>query len=194
MGHFFARRQIVESFETRAEGKLLLGESCAERTLDLLEFFHGEFSGVDAARNLSVKVAANETRESDAEHAPKSHAGDIAELERSVEGDDEGRGRAEDDVKIEPMTRIAQAAEPTPFFAQRIEINEEEKKNTEHAELHADGAARTEDIVLGRERAIGGAERVVVKTIASDNQNDSKGEHPGEEETEFVAAFGIFTN
>ena len=68
----------------------MLGKPGAQGALDLLKFFHGEFGGVDATRDLRVEVATDETGESDAKHAPKSHARDIAELEGSVKRDDRG--------------------------------------------------------------------------------------------------------
>ncbi len=103
------------------------------------------------------------------------------------------RSGAEDNVKIKPVARIALAREPTPLFAERVEIDQEKEEDAEHAELHANGAAGAKDVVLGRERTISGAECVVVKPITGDDQNDGEGEHPREEEADFVTALGILT-
>jgi hypothetical protein len=90
------------------------------------------------------------------------------------------------------VTGISLAREPTPFFAEGIEIDEEKEKNAKHAELHANGAAGTEDIVFGRVRAIGGAESVIVETVTGNDEDDSECEKPGEENTETMALFRVF--
>src|SRR5271166_2721962 len=97
-------------------------------------------------------------------------------------------------MKIQPMARIALASEPTPFFSEGIEVDEKEEEYAEHAELDADGTARTQGIVLGRERAVGGAQSVIVEAVASNDEHDGEREQPGQQHAHAVSAFGIFAD
>ena len=96
-------------------------------------------------------------------------------------------------MKIKPVARIALARQPSPLFAEGIEIDQEKEEHAEHTELHANGAARLETDRTWGKGAIGGAEGVVVKAIAGDDENDGKGEHPRKEHAELVPALGVLT-
>src|SRR5579863_2408418 len=101
--YVLGRRKIVENFEALAEGEFLRGKILAKGRFDVLQLFHGEFGGVEVARDLRIEITADETGESDAKHAPESPTGDVAEFKGSVKRDDERREGSENHVKIEPM-------------------------------------------------------------------------------------------
>jgi hypothetical protein len=92
--------QLVESFQARAKSEFLCGELLAKRVFNVLHLFHGKFGSVEISGNLGVEIAAYKTGESDAEHAPEGHAGDISKFKGSVKGDDHGSGSAKDHVEI----------------------------------------------------------------------------------------------
>src|SRR6516225_4265053 len=100
-----------------------------------------------------------------------------------MKGNDDGGSGAQHDVEIQPVAGIALPAEPAPFFAKRIKINEKEHQHTQHAEADPDGPAGAQDIMLGRERPLGGAEHVIVIAVTGDNQHNGQGQHPCEEQS-----------
>src|SRR5207244_11785217 len=75
-----------------------------------------------------------------------------------------------------PMAGVAHAAEPSPFLSKRIQIDEKKHQHAEHAELDANRAAGPEEFVLGREGALGGAERVVIQAVAGDRSEEHTSE------------------
>ncbi len=56
-------RQIENRFHTGAEGQLLLGEVAAHGVFHVFEFLEGELGGIEAAGNLRIEVAADESAE-----------------------------------------------------------------------------------------------------------------------------------
>ena len=127
------RRQIVEFVQPFGLAEILCGEFVAQGIGNVGHFFHGELGVFEVARNLRIEIAADKAGKRDGQHAPESESGNIPEFKSGMEGDDDGGQSAEYDMKIEPVARIALAREPTPFFPEGIEIDEEERLRTRRA-------------------------------------------------------------
>src|SRR5216684_8382919 len=102
LGHFGRRRQFGKGFDAKAKSGLLFGELFAQGLFFLLDLFHGEFRGAEAARNVGIEIAAHKTAERDHQHAIEGHTGNVTEFKRGVKGDDNGRSGTKYDVEIEP--------------------------------------------------------------------------------------------
>src|SRR5437763_8995718 len=171
-GHLRRGRQLVQSVYGKAESGALFGELFLQRGFLLLNFLHGEFRGAQVARNLRIEIASDKPAQSNHHHAPERHAGNVAELKRGMKRDDDGGGGAEHDMEIQPVAGIPLSAEPAPLFAKRIEVDQEEHQDTQHAEPDANGPAGAQEIMLGGEGALGGAEQVIVIAVAANDQHD----------------------
>src|SRR5690348_4054315 len=108
-----------------------------------------------------------------------------------MERDDDRSGCAQNDVKIKPVARITLARKPAPFFSQRIEINQKEHENAEHAELCANRSARIQQLVLRRKRPLLEGKRVVVEAVTADDKHNSQRSEPRETQTDAVAALQV---
>src|SRR5580704_8097609 len=95
---------------------MLLIKLLREFLLQLLQFPHGEFRGIQAARNLRVEVSANHAAQRNRHHDPKCNSGEPAKLEGRMERNDEGSRNAKHHVNIEPVPCASLLAEPRPSF------------------------------------------------------------------------------
>ena len=190
-GNLGRRRQLVQRVYGKAKRCSLFGKLFSQGSFPLLHFFHGKFRGIQVARNLRIEVAADKTAQGHHQHAPEGHSGDVAEFERRMKGNDDGSGGAEYDVEIQPVAGIPLPSEPAPFFAERIEVNQKEHQHAQHAEPDADGPAGAQDLMLWRERPLGGAERVIVVAVTGDDQHDGHGQHPREEQSRAMTVLRI---
>jgi len=95
-----------------------------------------------------------------------------------MQSDDQRRDGAQDDVEIQPVPGISLPAQPDPFFAQRVEINQEKQEHTEHAQVDANPAARPQQIVLGRIRPLTRTQRVVVESVEGKSGHEQQGRQP----------------
>src|ERR1700675_405754 len=107
---------------------------------------------------------------------------------------DDWRGDAEHNVKIEPVAGISLPAQPSPALPQRVQIDEEEEQHAEHAELDPNCSAGAKEFVFWREGPLQCAERVVVEAIAANNKNDGSGEEPRETYAKTMTFLGVFAS
>src|SRR5258708_3234345 len=89
------------------------------------------------------------------------------------------------------MAGIPLPGQPSPFLAERVKINEKEKKHTEHAQLHSDGAAGAQQFVLGGKWALSSSQTVIVVAVTGDDQNHGSSQEPGENEPGAMAALAL---
>src|SRR5258708_9086123 len=183
--------QVENGFHAGAEGQLLIGKSAAHGVFHVFELLERELGGIEAAGNLGIQVAPNKTTDGDGQHAPEGHAGDVAEFEGGMKRNDQRCCGAQDDVKIKPVAGIPLPGQPSPLFAERVEIDEEEKKHTEHAQLHSDGAAGAQQFVLGRKGTLSSSQTVIVVAVTCDDQNHGGSQQPSKNEPGTMAALAL---
>src|SRR5882757_9883943 len=111
-----------------------------------------------------------------------------------MECNDDGRGGAEHDVKIEPVAGISLAAQPPPALPQRVQVNEKEEQHAKHAEFDPNCSARPKKVMFWRKRPVQCAKRVIVVAIAGNDNNDGKGEKPRETYAKSMALLGVFAS
>ena len=175
----------------RFREQALLLQLFGQMLAGFLDFLHGEFGGVQAARDLTVQIASDDSAERDGEHDPESDSSEAAELERCVEGDDKRSRQAKQDVEVEPVPGQTLAAEPWPFLSEGIEEDHQEHGEANDAELNADGPAGTQQWMLGRKWPVGGTQRVVVEPVERQRSDQSKRDTVGESKPDAMAAIRI---
>src|SRR5689334_13490550 len=88
-----------------------------------------------------------------------------------MQGDDERRGDAEQDVKVEPVFSCADSTQPSPSLAKRIEKDYGEHCETEETELHTDLSAWLQQSMLLEEWPFERIRSVVVETVAEESRD-----------------------
>src|ERR1700730_4341944 len=99
-----------------------------------------------------------------------------------MERDDKRGGRAQNDVEIQPMARIALSCKPSPFFPERIEIDQEKHQHADHPQLYTNRSTRAQRSMLGGKRTVLHAQGVVIESIARDYQNHGSVSKPRQKE------------
>ena len=94
-----AQQDAQVGFRQQSLGRQLLRQV----GLHSLQFLHARVRPRSAARDLRVEIAADYAAERNRKHDPERHAGESPELERGMEGDDEGRGEPQEHMDIEPV-------------------------------------------------------------------------------------------
>ncbi len=145
--------------------------------LDILQFPHRQFRRVEPARNLAIEIPANHAAERNRQHDPESHAGKSAELEGGVQGDDEGRGQSQQHMNVQPVFGTALPGKPWPLLAQGINKNGQKHGQSHEAKFYPDHSTGPQEVVLGREWALGGAKGVVVKAVNGQAYYQGDGNH-----------------
>src|SRR6266853_1063434 len=165
MSYLVARWQCQQIDELCSDFFIFLFRVPSEPALHVLNLLDGKLGGVQASRNLRVQISADKTAERDRGHDPEGHPGNSPEFEGGVQSDYHRRGGAQDDVKIQPVPGNSLPAEPAPFLGQGVEINQEKQEHPQHTQVYANGAAGTQQSVLGRKRPLARTERVVVESV-----------------------------
>src|SRR6266436_886018 len=152
--------------------------------LHLLNLPGGKLGSIQASRDLRIQVSSDKPADRDCGHNPESHPGYPPEFEGRVQGDYQRRRRAHNDMEIEPVPGIALPAEPAPFLAQWVEINQEKQEHAKHAQVYANRATRSQQSVLGRKWPFVRAQHVVIEPIYGEcgdkcyRRNPAKGQAP----------------
>src|SRR6266478_1884048 len=146
--------------------------------LHLLNLPGGKLRSIQASRDLRIQVSSDKPAERDRGHNPESHPDYPPEFEGGVQGDYQRRRRAHNDMEIQPVPGISLPAEPAPFLAQRVEINQEKEEHPQHAQVYANGAAWTQQGVLGRKRPLARTQRIVVESVYGESGDEGHARNP----------------
>src|SRR5579863_715405 len=133
-----------------------------------------ELGSAHRSGNLRIEIATDNSAERDHKHDPEGHAGNAAEFERGMKGDDDRRGDAGNNMEVHPVPGATPTPKPRNHLAQRVEENDEKQDCSKHAKLEADGAAGPEQCVLVGVRPLLNREKIVAGAI--DSQADQKTE------------------
>src|SRR5882672_2613710 len=160
-----------------------------EFALHLLNLPGGKLGSIQASRDLRIQITSDKPADRDRGHDPEGHPGYPPEFEGGVQGDYHRRGRAHNDMEIEPVPGITLPAEPAPFLAQWVEINQEKQEHAEHAQVYAYRAARPQQSMLGRKWPFVCAKRVVIEPVDSECGDECHGRNPTNGQTPAVPSF-----